>query len=165
MTGNRQRKGAHVKSAYEISREFADLFAAYERALKRGGFLRQDRREAQADWKAFATALGNEFYDEVRASNLADTLIGKPPAKLMREGLEWKRQECALGNSVELIEQGVCRVRNSLFHGEKFIGNADEIGRDFVLVMEALAVLRAAKGKIPSVTKRLGKQCDPDNFV
>ena len=145
-----------MKSAYEIGREFGDLFAAYERALKRGGFLRQDRKDAQADWKAFARALGSEFYDEVRANNLADTVINKPPAKLMREGLEWNRPERPLKNSVELIEQGVCRVRNSLFHGEKFVGNAGEIRRDLVLVMEALAVLRAAKAKIPSVAKLLG---------
>lgn len=140
----------------EISREFGDLFAVYERALKRGGFLRQDRRDAQADWRAFATALGSEFYDEVRAKNLANTLIDKPPAKLMREGLVWNRPERPLENSVELFEHGVCRVRNSLFHGEKFIGNADDIGRDITLVMEALAVLRAARGEIPSVAKLLG---------
>jgi hypothetical protein len=89
-----------VKSPYEMSREFGDLFTSYERALKRGGFLRQDRKDAQADWKAFATALGSEFYDEVRAQNIATTLIDKPPAKLMREGLAWNRPERALANSV-----------------------------------------------------------------
>lgn len=146
-----------MKASYEIGREFGDMFAAYERALKRGGFLRQDRRDAQADWRTFAAALGVEFFDEVRGKKLADTLINEPPAKLMRDGLAWSRPDCPLEGVVELFERGVCRVRNSLFHGEKFIGDADEIGRDIVLVTEALAVLRAAKDKIPSVTRLLGQ--------
>ena len=145
-----------MRFSNELGREFGDLFAKYERALKRGGFLKSGREDAQADWRAFATALGSKFFDEVRTKNLAPTLIAKPPGKLMRADLSWNRPGRPLQGSVELFERGVCRVRNNFFHGEKFVGNADEIERDIILIAEAVAVLLAAKGKIPAVARLIG---------
>jgi hypothetical protein len=72
-----------MKNPGGVDREFSDLFAAYERALKRGGFLRLDRQDTQADWTAFAAALGIEFFDEMRNKKLADTL---KPTCLSPEG-------------------------------------------------------------------------------
>lgn len=142
-------------SPYEIGREFAELFSRYEHALKRGGFLRKDTAIAQADWRAFGRTLGDEFFNEVRRQKIAETLIEDPPGRLMRDNLAWARPERPLGSSVDLFECGVCRVRNSLFHGEKFVGDAEQMGRDTALVTQALAVLHAAMVKVESVAKLL----------
>jgi len=50
-----------------------------------------------------------------------------------------------LTNVHELIVQGVCRVRNSYLHGEKFRGGPDgQWERDVTLIREAHAVLDEA---------------------
>jgi len=139
----------------EIAREFGDLFSQYEHALKRCGFLRPNRADAQADWRSFASTLGQEFFDEVAARKIAENLIDRPPGKLMREGLNWERPDRPLEDAVALFERGVCRVRNSLFHGEKFVGDMAQLQRDRVLVVEATAVLKAAADKVPAVARLL----------
>jgi hypothetical protein len=58
---------------------------------------------------------------------------------------------------VELFDQGVCRVRNSLFHGEKFVDRQDQRERDAILVSEALSVLREAQDRVPAVAALLAK--------
>jgi len=142
-----------VNNPYQIGQEFGDLFARYEHALKRSGFLKQDRKDAQANWVAFAAALGEEFFGEVRRGKLAETLIGQPPARLMREGLKWAPPDPPLEDCIALFERGICRVRNSLVHGEKFVGDPSQLSREVLLVSEALSVLKAARCKIPSVAK------------
>jgi hypothetical protein len=139
----------------DTTREFRVLFGRFEYVLKRTGFLRPNRHVAQADWSAFARALGVEFFHEVAASGVANTLINEPPGQLLRVDLEWARPARALENTAELIERGVCRVRNSLFHGEKFVGDAGQDARDQLLIAEALNVLRAAEAKVPEVAEHL----------
>lgn len=131
---------------YRDAEEFAALFRKTEHDLKRSGFLR-DTDHAQADWNKFARELGLPFFEEIRASGRADTLLGEPPRKLMREGLEWlPLNPRPLANVVELFEQGVCRVRNSFVHGEKFVsGQEGQWERDATLVAEASFVLKQAK--------------------
>lgn len=124
---------------------FTDLFEHFEFTLKRRGFLQKGRDHAQADWNSFARGLGQAFFDEVRDAGIAKTLIAEPPGKLMRAPLEWKRPDGGLATTHDLFVLGVCRVRNSLVHGEKYKGDATQAARDDVLVSEALAVLKAAQ--------------------
>lgn len=126
--------------------EFTDLFEHYEFTLKRRGFLQKGLEHAQADWNVFARSLGQDFFDYVRAAGIAETLIAAPPGKLMRNPLDWNRPDRALATTYDLLVQGVCRVRNSLVHGEKFRGDIKQRARDEALISEALAVLKAAEG-------------------
>lgn len=139
---------------YKAARELAQLYGSMEYALKRSGFLRKGRDDAQADWAQFAATLGDEFMVEAR--NIAPTLIGNPPRKLLAAGLKWSEPRgSALETVVELIVEGVCRVRNSYIHGEKFTGSPDpdQWRRDATLVAEALAVLTAAATYVPIETQ------------
>lgn len=143
---------------YKVGQELASLFARFEHALKRTDFLRDNRRDAQADWNKFARELGPCFFEHIRRSKLAETLIGDPPRKLMKEGLKWEPEHPQpLKDVVELFEQGVCRVRNSFIHGEKFVGRPEHWERDVRLVYEALVVLREAQDRVPSVANLLKK--------
>ncbi len=142
---------------YEVGRELAALFGCFEHALKRSNFLR-NRPDAQADWNKFARELGPDFFEYVKRTKLAETLLGDPPRKLMKEGLKWEPEHPEpLNDAVELFEKGVCRVRNSLLHGEKFVGRAGQWERDATLVSEALVVLREAQDRVPAVAARLAK--------
>lgn len=138
-----------------VSSEFSALFGRFEHALKREGFLKAGRRDAQADWVGFAKALGPPFYQEIVERQLAETLIKEPPGRLLNEGLIWDRPEAVLSNTVELFERGVCRVRNSLVHGEKLVGDPAQRDRDIVLIRDALNVLQAASDRVPGVSGRL----------
>lgn len=120
------------------------MFGRMEHALKRSGYLKAGRKDAQADWASYAKSLGKPFFDTVVAKGIAITLIGVPPRKLMAEGLEWGPEHPApLKDAVELFVEGVCRVRNSLIHGEKFVATG-QWERDGQLVREAFAVLMLA---------------------
>jgi hypothetical protein len=146
-----------MTNPYEVGEELAALFGRFEHALKRSDFLR-NRPDAQADWNKFARALGPDFFEHVKRSKLAETLLSNPPRRLMTESLKWEPEHSEpLNDVVELFEQGVCRVRNSLLHGEKFVGRAEQLERDTTLVSEALAVLREAQDRVPAVAKLLAK--------
>ncbi|WP_051380567.1 hypothetical protein [Bradyrhizobium sp. WSM1743] len=60
------------------------LFRRFEHASKRGDFLKPKKR-AEADWRAFAESLGAEFFEEVRQSQKAPTLMHEPPRRLMAD--------------------------------------------------------------------------------
>lgn len=132
------------ENVYITAAEFAKMFGQMEHALKRSGYLKACRKDAQADWAAYAKSLGAPFFDMVVDKGIAKTLIGEPPRKLFADGLEWGPERPApLQNVAELIIEGMCRVRNSLIHGEKFVATG-QWERDGVLVTEAFAVLVAA---------------------
>ena len=125
--------------------EFAADFRSMEYALKRSKFIRKNRRAAEADWDLFATKLGADFFRSVVEREIAITLIGSPPRMLMSD-MKWSPPATApLSNVNQLIINGVCRVRNSYLHGEKFTGGPDgQWERDSVLISEAHEVLKLA---------------------
>jgi hypothetical protein len=132
---------------YADARDLGDLFGRFEHALKRTGHLKKGRKDAQADWSSFANALGDGFFEEVISSGIADTLVNDPPRKLMAD-LSWQPAQAPQLTTVEeLFVQGVCRVRNSYVHHEKFVTDGEQRERDAKLVHEALAVLQAAERK------------------
>jgi hypothetical protein len=139
--------------------EFTALFRQFEHAMKRTKYIK-NADLAQADWSSLARDLGTDFFDRVQRENIAPHLIGEPPRKLMKQDLSWQPANPApFRTAEELIVQGVCRVRNSLFHGEKFVGGSGSAQwkRDQVLVAEALAVLNEAKRFVPDVVAAFPK--------
>jgi hypothetical protein len=82
---NRCQEGGRIDGEHtEIAGRFREVYSRCEHALKRCGFLRKDRKDAQTDWSAFAKKLGGGFFDEVRQSEKAGTLIDHPPRRLQR---------------------------------------------------------------------------------
>ncbi|WP_041527318.1 hypothetical protein [Paracoccus aminophilus] len=134
-----------MQNPHDAAQAFANEFGNAEYALKRSGLIRGNRETAEADWDAFARDLGPEFFAAVVDNSIAKTLIGEPPRRLMNDLVWAPRIPTPLTNVHELIIQGVCRVRNSYLHGEKFRGGPDgQWERDVTLIKEAHAVLQAA---------------------
>jgi hypothetical protein len=127
---------------YEIARAFALDFGRAEYALKRSKYLRKNKEIAEVDWDAFARDLGVDFFANVVAKGIAKTLVGDPPRRLMAD-MKWSPDKTSpLTNVHQLMIEGVCRVRNSLLHGEKFTGGPEgQWARDRTLITEAHAVL------------------------
>lgn len=134
-----------MSNPYAAAEAFATDFRQMEYALKRSKFVRKGKKIAEADWDHFATSLGPAFFDDVVSRRIAETLISSPPRQLLAD-LTWSPETTSpLANSNELIIHGVCRVRNSYIHGEKFIGGPEkQWRRDIKLILEAHAVLTRA---------------------
>jgi hypothetical protein len=145
-----------LANPYEAAQAFATEFRQMEYALKRSGYLRKNKEVAEADWDLFANHLGAQFFEWVKAANIAQTLINQPPRRLLAN-MQWSPPEPDhMTNVSQLIVNGVCRVRNSYIHGEKFTGGPDgQWARDMLLIEEAHAVLKAA-------IKFGNGQCGPD---
>lgn len=135
-----------MPSPHKSAEAFAKAFREAEYALKRSRYLRRNKTTAEADWDLFAQDLGQEFFDEVVARGLAKTLIGHPPRQLLAESMTWSPPETKpLTTVAQLMIVGVCRVRNSYVHGEKFTGGPEgQWDRDATLIDEAHKVLEAA---------------------
>lgn len=130
---------------YEASEAFIRDFRAAEFSLKRSGFKRPNRDIAEADWDRFAQHLGPAFFSQVVQTGIAKTLVGLPPRRLMANMMWTPENPDPLVNVAQLIVNGVCRVRNSYIHGEKFTGGPEgQWERDLTLIREAHAVLAAA---------------------
>jgi hypothetical protein len=140
-----------MPNSYQTAEAFAATFRFVEYALKRSGHLRKGKKVAEADWDGFAQELGAAFFEHIQASGIAATLINHPPRQLLAT-LDWSPPNpFPLANVTELIVNGVCRVRNSYIHGEKFAGGPDnQWERDALLVAEAHAVLKEAIGIGPA---------------
>lgn len=131
--------------------DFFVVFCRFERAMKRAGtYSRGNEKEVKADWEALATDLGDEFLDGVRASNIAPTLLQKPPKKQIKSAdgtLGW-RDMGKVKTTLDLF-LAVRRARNNLMHGGKYMdvgggqhGVMEGSERDDVLLSESLQVLR-----------------------
>jgi hypothetical protein len=136
-----------------LAEEFTADFRRMEYTLKRSGFLRKNRNVAEADWHLLASQLGSAFFDRIVAAGIAKTLIGEPPRRLLSD-MKWSPPNPdPLTNVTQLLIEGVCRVRNSYIHGEKFTGGPEgQWKRDARLVVEAHAVLREAIDALTEAT-------------
>lgn len=145
MQSWRPIKGVILENPHDIAKAFGDAFGEAEYALKRSGFLKKGIVVAEADWDEFSKKLGAAFYADIVAKQIATTLIGRPPRVYLATG-EWSPDNLPrLANVNMLIVMGMCRVRNSYIHGEKFRGGpAGQWDRDIILVKEAHDVLNAA---------------------
>lgn len=121
---------------------FRDLFAKVEHTLRRGGYMRADRKKAEVDWRRFARDLGDPFFSSVRDSGKATTLIEEPPRAYHREGGWQPQNQTPIGDVIDLLMRGVCQVRHNIEHGEKYV--MPEGDRADTLVAEARWVLEQA---------------------
>ena len=139
-----------MTNPYEIANAFVADFRLVEYGLKRSDYLRKGKYVAEADWDLFAQALGPAFFDHVVAKRIAKTLIGHPPRRLLAN-MQWSPPNPApLKNVTQLVINGICRVRNSYIHGEKFTGGPEgQWERDATLIVEAHAVLNEAITFVP----------------
>lgn len=139
---------------YKAAEEFAEEFRQMEYALKRSGYLHR-KKYADADWDRFAQELGSDFFSKVSKSGIAKTLIEHPSRQLLADMTWVPENPPPLTNVAQLIINGLCRVRNSYLHGEKFTGgpDPDQWQRDAVLIEEAHVVLKEAKSHLTSTLK------------
>ena len=101
--------------------EFIGIFLRFEFALKECGYARKTDGDAVVDWGRFAKEqLGPDFYEKVRASSEADTMMKRPPLKqVVRDGkLHFDPSRAPAKNVDELLTH-VRTVRNNLLHGGK----------------------------------------------
>src|SRR6185312_8800419 len=99
---------------------FTQLFARVEHTLRRKGYSKKNMDRATVNWSKFAEELGEAFFEYVRASQQAATLISEPPRIYYRElGMQPDIQE-PITAVVPLFVRGVCQVRNNIVHGEKY---------------------------------------------
>lgn len=129
-----------------IAMEFFDQFARFENALKRAGYLK-NKDAAEADWDKFARDLDASFFEQVRGAKEAATLVSAPPKKRIRDQgvLSW--QDGLQVTDAPSLFVAVCRARNNLFHGEKFIRDREGDKRGEQLLTESLWVLELALAK------------------
>lgn len=134
---------------------FFKVFSRFEFALKESGHVRAvgDGNDAQASWDDFAAKLDDTlgkgvFFDYVRTSGQAPTLLERPPKKQVCHGqsLSFVAPKKHATNSIELFNF-VKRVRNNLFHGGKSgdpDADTDDPKRNEKLIAEARWVLEEA---------------------
>ena len=74
-----------------------------------------------------------------------DFILNNPPQKQINENgvIKWKRVDPSQRNETKNLIMYICRIRNNLFHGGKFVGGyLEEFDKDFSLVKCALLVLK-----------------------
>ena len=130
----------------ETANLFRETYSRLEYALKQSGYL-QKKTRADADWKAYASDLGDDFYASIRDSGKATALIEKPPKKLMNDhgvAVFEAVYPARLADTQDLLIRGAGMVRNNFYHGDKFVGSNEDQARDLVLITESLSVLSRA---------------------
>jgi len=142
---------------HQIAGEFFRTFSRMEYALKAAGFMVENRRNAEADWGRFATAIGNALVDENSAAvREAIAYIRKyPPKKQINVNgqIQWDPTPPDASNDTELLLRYVCRVRNNLFHGGKFNGRWFEPERSGELIHASLKILTFCREASPDVNR------------
>jgi hypothetical protein len=110
-----------------LAADFFRGFSRMEYALKATSFMKPNRRNAEADWSAFAYSIHDAISDnESEELNAAkNVLLNTPPKKQINNNgkIEWSVTEPNSQNETDLLLQYVRRVRNNLFHGGKFNDN------------------------------------------
>jgi hypothetical protein len=138
---------AHEMTADAVT--FFAVFARFEFALKRGGFLLGALgQSAHANWNDFAAALGAGFFAQMTAAKEAVIFFKNQPRCLKVTGAdEVEFQKPADIVNLQQLFEAVRLVRNNLFHGEKAYLNQ----RDHDLIAASLFVLDSAIGECANV--------------
>lgn len=126
LTGQKAIQRIAGSADRRIAWEFFVLFSRLEYALKRAGYLKHGKVEAQADWRRFA----RNFQDDFSQINNEPVTGAKyyyetrPPRKQLQQDGELHWGEPLRRGDGELELEFLCRsigvVRNNLFHGGKF---------------------------------------------
>jgi hypothetical protein len=129
--------------------QFFLVFARFEYALKRSGFLRGNESKVEPDWDRFADSLKDKFErsDKPDFIEALHYLNEHPPQKqvVRKRELGWAPNVRDVGESREKwVLRLVRTVRNNLFHGGKYPypdGPIHEPARDRMLLSASLTVL------------------------
>lgn len=127
--------------------EFILIFTRAEFALKQARLLLTPNGLAQPSWNAFADALGNAFWQHVRNSGNANTLINaRPHAQFAHNNVvNWEIIDQVV--DARSLFVAVKTVRNNLVHGGKHFmpdDPPDDPERNGRLIAEARWVLLQA---------------------
>ena len=140
---------SHLNVPSYLACDFLGVFARSEYALKAGGFARDIKGHAEADWNAFADAISKSF-DPSKSQDLSTAvnyLLTNPPKKQVMRNNKVEFSEAAPEKNQSKAQQVlvmVRRVRNNLFHGGKFLSApTGDDQRDEILVQHSLTILRA----------------------
>ncbi|MDA8707955.1 hypothetical protein N9M10_01130 [Hellea sp.] len=130
----------HPKDAVKLFK----TMMRFEFALKELGFIYIYRNEnVGVNWDRFANeSLTSSFYEKIKSSNLANTLIKNPPSHQREEHGSLSFIDADSPTDVQTLIGAVCRVRNNLFHGGKS-GDKDQ-DRNNELISDALEVINEA---------------------
>lgn len=128
---------------HRVSPQAYDLFAVFARfeyAMKKGGFLREGYPDAA--WRNFSAALPADYFARMSAAPEAKIYFQTPPDHLVLDGnggVRWSGAAKAPTTVVSLFES-VKTARNNLFHGDK----RHDSRRDHDLMVAGLFILNAA---------------------
>ena len=127
--------------------QFFLMFSRFEYALKREGYVRVDRKDAQAAWRSFAKDHAAKFSTDhdPRLQRAISYIKRSPPKKQIHVDrvLDWAEPTQFSGGPLLpwLLDQ-IQIIRNNLFHGGKFPQFAvSDPSRDRELIESALLVL------------------------
>jgi hypothetical protein len=131
----------------ELTLRFLAVFARFEYALKRAGYLQGDDNKVLPDWDSFGRDVGR-LDAAVTAPVLAscEYLQKHPPKKqtLQNGRLRWVERQGTSGSAIGDVLLSIRTVRNNVFHGGKFPdGPVAEPLRDEQLIRDCLAVLES----------------------
>jgi hypothetical protein len=149
----------------DLTVEFIGVFARFEYALKRAGYVEGDDKRVGAAWDRFArdlTALGPDILAPI--VGCCPYLLNHPPKKQVLEDgqLAWEVRGPAGGPAIEEILLSVRTVRNNVFHGGKFPeGAVAEPLRDEHLIRDCLAVLHSLLSS-PGLPNAVARYFTPD---
>lgn len=141
---------------HHMASDFFRTFARMEYALKATSFLVPHRRNAEADWKAFAAEIQpalEQADEEVRRA--VAFILAEPPRKQINVNgrIEWDNTQPDADHEAELVLRYICRIRNNLFHGGKFNGHWFQPERSGQLMQSALVVLNHCREACPNVAQ------------
>ncbi|MGE5153415.1 MAG: hypothetical protein ACM3ST_05310 [Bdellovibrio bacteriovorus] len=133
---------------HQLATDFFRTFSRVEYALKTAGYLVQHKKNAEADWTAFAQEIDYAFLC-VKTEALKEAqnyIFMHPPRKAINNNgkIEWERVVPDHKNQTDLLLQYVRRIRNNLFHGGKFNGRWFQPERSGPLVHAGLVILNSA---------------------
>ena len=127
--------------------DFIATFSRLEYALKASGEFLRRTKDADADWIAFATNIESKINNSTNCQlkKSIEYILNNPPQKQTNENgvIKWKPVDPSQRNRTKNLIMYICRIRNNLFHGGKFVGGyLEEFDGDFTLVKCALLILK-----------------------
>jgi hypothetical protein len=128
------------------AQKFIGTFLRFEFALKEDGFCPK-RGDALVEWGRVITKLGPTFFETIRKSGKAETILQQPPKKQISldHRLDWQSQ--GTPNNIHELFEAIRRVRNNLVHGGKSgdpENDPDNPGRSEILIREAQWIIEQA---------------------
>ncbi len=126
--------------------QFLYTFSRFEYALKRSRYHGPDGNVAHADWDRFENDLGVlPLADLAPVLACGNYILAKPPKTQVVKGggLSWE-DSAPTASEIKSLLVYVCRIRNNLFHGGKFLeGAVHDAARDKDLLCGGVSVLNA----------------------